>query len=177
MMERKRTIYRLRDYKTSIVLCLFLGTVSISLLAFSSIFNSSINSALREKATTVLVSNYNNNLSLAIENCDKAFSYIEKASLLAMLVSVMGFIMVFLFLRIDKPSPQKYFALNIFQLGGLVIVIMMILVVFNLPSSGNLQNVLYNLRFLKISGIIMLSLSYALFIWHMLKRIVFELED
>jgi hypothetical protein len=175
-MDKKRTLHRLRDYKNSILIFLFLGGVGFAIIFAVGLFDDVITAYLKERANLVLETKYANNINYAIEMCERAYEMIEKAAFFAILISFQGFIMVMFFLRIGVPSKYKQIALAFMGIGGLAISLFYILVAFALPSNAIVVDTFQEFSFIRIVGVIMVVSSYIIFTLQLFKTIILENE-
>ena len=101
-----RTLFRLRKLKNAVLLNLF--TLSLGVILFSGImlFEKSITSVIRSKATGLLSVGYKDNISNAMDSCDKALGLLNTGSLITVLFSLEGFVMIFFYIRLSSKTDR-----------------------------------------------------------------------
>ncbi len=176
-MENKRTIYRLRDYKTSVLFCILLGIFSLIIFVATNMFPSAIYATFVDIANSVLATVYHNNISHAMDICSESMQMLNIAALLAALFSIKGFVMVVLFIRMGNPSMKKFFAVNLLCLGGFLLVIFLFLSAFAIPGSGSVQQTLNDLYLLRLIAVIFIAVSYIMFVDVIIKLVILEIEE
>ncbi len=178
-MEKTRTLFRLRKLKNAVLLNLF--TLSLGVILFSGImlFEKSITSVIRSKATGLLSVGYKDNISNAMDSCDKALGLLNTGSLITVLFSLEGFVMIFFYIRLSSKT-DRFSTLSplISGLGTLFLFVYFLLLGVLLPASGNLSSVQSDYRLLKIIGVILFLFSNVMFIYQLFIQVVLEkVED
>lgn len=175
-MDKRRTLYRLRDYKTAMSIFIFVGLISVLSYGFLAVYEDSIKNMQKERAVLVLESKYQDNLNYAIEVCNKAFSLFEKGVLIAFLFSILGYIKVFFFLRLGEPNRINYISLYLLGFGSLFIFLYYAMVGITLPEIANFREATEKYSMVQNSGIIMIVGAYLLFTYRTVRVIILERE-
>lgn len=176
-MEKKRTLYRLRDYKTPMVFCSLLGIFGLTIFIATNMFPNMIHAVFVDRANSVLETVYYNNINQAMDVCSKSMQMLGLSAILASLFSIKGFVMIFLFIRMGNPSVKKFAAVNLFCLGGVLLVLFFLISAFAFPSSGSIQQTFNNMYLLRLTSVVLISVAYIIFVNVIIKRVLLESEE
>jgi hypothetical protein len=146
----------------------------ISLVAFES----DILSIMREKATGLLNGGNGAAISLSLDLCEKAFSYLKTSANIAILFSLEGFVMVFFFVRMSSKTWKfSKFAPTLSGIGALLIFIYYFLLGISLPSNGQLSLFESSYQIIKYLGALMILIANILFVYQIFIQVVLEKFD
>lgn len=175
-MERNRTIHRLRVYKTPITILLFLSTVSILIFLVANIFGGYILEAMRTRALNHLETVYVDDINFAMAIVPQAFKYLISASFMAAIISIVGFLILFFYIRTRNAHKLKHVSLNLLGIGGLLMTLVYFLVAMFLPEKGDIEATFLKFRSLQIIAVCFMAIGHILFVVHVFKSIIFENE-
>lgn len=174
-MEKTRTLYRLRKYKSSITIAcagLFFGVL---LFAGANIFHKQISSYFKDQTTQVLKHEYQDNINNALQATDKSISLIEKSALMAIIFSAESFLMVFVLLRLSqKKSTIANSAPVLNGLGLLLLCFYFLIIGIQLPGSGQLAGLQSDYYLVKAIGAGLIFIGNIIFVYQVFIQIVLE---
>ncbi len=177
-MEKTRTLYRLRKFKNGIMingLALLLG---ITLFSMINIFENSIYSFMKEKATGALTVEYQNNINNAIGTCTKAFEMLEKSALYSTIFALEGFLMIVILIRLSKKTSKfSMMAPLLLGFGAVFISVFYLIIGFSLPTGGQFAQLQNDYAFLRIAGIIFILIPNIVFLYQLFTQVVLEKTD
>jgi hypothetical protein len=177
-MEKTRTLYRLRKMKNGVLINLF--TLFLGVLLFVSLvaFESDILSLMREKATGLINNGDNAGINLSLDLCEKAFNYLKTSSNIAILFSLVGFIMIFFFVRMSSKTWKfSKFAPAFSGIGTLLVFIYYLLLGITLPTSGQIGLFESSYQILKIIGVLLIITANILFVYQIFIQVILEKFD
>ncbi len=175
-MEKSRTIYRLRGYKTPITIMLILSSLSVLVFFIANVYEKVILEFLREEALNNLETVFKGDLNYAMSIVPQAFGYIINASIIAALTSIVGLLILFFYIRTGKVTKLKLFSLNLIGMGGVLMALLYFLVGLYLPEKGEIVAAFKNFRTLQVVGVSFIAVGHMLFVVHIFRSIIFEVE-
>jgi hypothetical protein len=178
-MEKTRTLYKLRKFKNSVLINLFTLFIGVGIFFLTGVFEKQINTLMRDKATAVLASTYQDNIGYALEVCNTSFEIIEKSSHLAILFSLEGLVFIFLLVRMSSKTPKVYQSVAVLLgFGNILLFIYHLITGLLLPSVGNLSVLQADYSVIKIVGLLFIFISNFAFAYQVFSQVVLEkLED
>lgn len=178
-MEKTRTLYRLRKFKNSIMVNGLALLFGITLFSTISVFENSIYSFMKEKATGALTVEYQNNINSAIGTCTKAYEMLEKSSLYSIVFALEGFLMIVILIRLSKKTSKfSIMAPLVLGFGAVLISVFYLIIGFLLPNGGQLAQLQNDYVYLRIAGVILILLSNIAFLYQVFTQVVLEnIED
>ncbi len=173
-MERSRTIYRLREYKTPITMLVILSSIGLIIFFAINIFDKLIIELLRQRVSSVLETVYLDDINYAMSMVTQSYSFFANAAFIATVLSLVGFLMLLLFIRTGKVSKLKHFALNSLGLGGILMALLYFLIGLYLPEKGDVESTFQKFRILQVVAVCFITLGHVLFFIHVFKSIIIE---
>jgi hypothetical protein len=164
--------------KSGVLVNLF--TLFVGIMLFTSLvaFESDILSIMREKATGLLNGGDGTAISLSLDLCERAFTYLKTSSNIAILLSLEGFIMIFFFVRMSsKTWKYSKFAPSLSGIGTLLVFIYYFLLGISLPSTGQLSLFENSYQLLKFIGVLLILIANILFVYQVFIQVVLEKFD
>ena len=177
-MEKTRTLYRLRQFKNSMMINSFVLLFGIVLFSGIIVFETAILAYMKEHVTSNLIHLYQNNINDALNTCSQAFHLLEKAASIAIVFSLEGFLMVFVYIRMSRKTSKFSTMSPVFLgLGTLLLSVSYLIVAALLPSSGQLTELFIDFQFIRIAGVIIILFSNLLFLYQVFVQVVLEKID
>ncbi len=175
MMEKTRTLYRLRNYKNSVMINLFLIVLGVLVFSFLQIFENEILYYFKDKNINIVQTSYNQGIQQSLFLSNMAFNLLEKAAIIVMILSLEGFLIIFFFIRM--PLKQKsIFTKSSFILGLGTLLIFLFYMIIGLSISGNTNyaELNYKFQYLKIFGFLLIIFANILFAIQLFIQIILE---
>lgn len=177
-MEKTRTLYRYRKYKNGILLNLLTLSFGITLLTVILLFEKSITSDLKTKASELLTMGYHDSISKALDTCYRAIEYMDTAAKTAIMFSLEGFIIIFFYIRLSSHTKKiSTYSSVILGFGTIFLFLYYLLIGLFMLSAKPLTELLSDYSFLRIIGIILIFLGNLMFIYQLFKQVVLEKGD
>ncbi len=173
-MDQQRTITKIKSLRISVMFALILLLYGVVMSLFLEMNKEKINRNLRDKATQVLASKYENNMSSAVKVCDTAYGYFVKSQENAILLGITGLVSVLILIRLPISQRQKALSSLFITFGGLMLVMFYLSVGVLLPSAAKIEYVKSYMIWLYYPALGVYALGMLMFIFHAFRRIVAE---
>lgn len=175
IMEKTRTLYRLRKYKNSVIINLFFLISGILLISFLYVFESEIYKFFNSKNMYQLSYGQNIGLNNALLITEKSMELFQKAALFSIIFSIEGFLMITFFIRLSHHTKKFYTDAAFYQgLGILLIFIYYIILGLYLPGIGNYYELSNKFQLLKIFGFLLIVFANIIFAIQIFLQIILE---